>query len=78
MIPGLASSSATFAGLVEYLAPHFRCYQLTLAGFTEGPPIARPLLAEAQDQIYSHPRVRAMRAASTRLAAPSFEMASER
>ncbi|MGA7256159.1 MAG: alpha/beta hydrolase [Terracidiphilus sp.] len=51
MIPGLASSGATFDSTVEHLNGHYHCYELTLAGFAGVPAIDGPLLAEARDQI---------------------------
>jgi N-formylmaleamate deformylase len=51
MIPGLASSGATFDSTVEHLSAHYRCIELTLAGFAGVPAIQGPLLAEARDQI---------------------------
>jgi pimeloyl-ACP methyl ester carboxylesterase len=56
MIPGLASSGATYDATVEHLAPHFRCIQLTLAGFAGAPPIQGPLLTQARDQIAQYIR----------------------
>lgn len=56
MIPGLASSGATWDGTVEHLSGHYRCYQLTLAGFAGEPAIGGPLLTEARDQIAEYIR----------------------
>ena len=51
MIPGLASSGATWDSTVQHLSRHYRCTELTLAGFAGAPPIQGPLLTEARDQI---------------------------
>ncbi len=56
MIPGLASSGATFDSTVEHLSGHYRCYELTLAGFAGVPAIEGPLLTEARDQIAEYIR----------------------
>ena len=56
MIPGLASSGATYDAVAEHLSPHFRCIQLTLAGFAGVAPIQGPLLAQARDQIAQYIR----------------------
>lgn len=56
MIPGLASSGATWDATAEHLAPHFRCYKFTLAGFAGVPPIDAPLLTTARDQIAGYIR----------------------
>ena len=56
MIPGLASSGATWDGTVEHLSGHYRCYELTLAGFAGVSPIDGPLLTEARDQIAQYIR----------------------
>jgi N-formylmaleamate deformylase len=51
MIPGLASSGATWDATAEHLSHHFRCIELTLAGFAGMPPIQGNLLTETRDQI---------------------------
>jgi N-formylmaleamate deformylase len=56
MIPGLASSGATWDATAEHLAPHFRCYKLTLAGFAGVPPVNVPLLSAARDEIAAYIR----------------------
>lgn len=56
MIPGLASSGATWDGTVEHLKGRYRCYELTLAGFAGTPAIGGPLLTEARDQIAEYIR----------------------
>ncbi len=56
MIPGLASSGATWDGITKHLEAHFRCFQLTLAGFAGVPPIDDPLLATAREQIAAYIR----------------------
>jgi len=56
MIPGLASSGATWDATAAHLSDHFRCIQLTLAGFAGEPPISSPLLATARDQIAEYIR----------------------
>lgn len=56
MIPGLASSGATFDATVEHLSGHYRCIELTLAGFAGVPAIDGPLLTEARDQIAGYIR----------------------
>jgi pimeloyl-ACP methyl ester carboxylesterase len=57
MIPGLASSGTTWDATAEHLSKHFRCIQLTLAGFAAVPPIQKPLLTEAREQIAQYIRV---------------------
>jgi N-formylmaleamate deformylase len=56
MIPGLASSGATFDSTVQHLRGRFQCIELTLAGFAGVPPIPGPLLTEARDQIAEYIR----------------------
>ncbi len=56
MIPGLASSGTTFDSTVEHLGGHYRCYELTLAGFAGVPAIQGPLLTEARDEIAEYIR----------------------
>lgn len=56
MIPGLASAGATWDATVEHLSAHYRCLELTLAGFAGVPPIQGPLLTEARDQIAQYIR----------------------
>lgn len=56
MIPGLASSGATWDATAAHLSAHFRCLQLTLAGFAGAPPIQGPLLTQARDQIAEYIR----------------------
>lgn len=56
MIPGLASSGSTWDGTVAHLSSHYRCYELTLAGFAGAPPIEGPLLTTARDQIAEYIR----------------------
>jgi len=57
MIPGLASSGATWdATSAELAGNHFRCIQLTLAGFAGVPPIQGSLLTQARDQIAQYIR----------------------
>lgn len=56
MIPGLASSGATFDSTVEHLSGRYRCIELTLAGFAGVPAIPGPLLTEARDQIAEYIR----------------------
>jgi N-formylmaleamate deformylase len=56
MIPGLASSGATWDGTVAHLSPHYRCIVLTLAGFAGEPPIQGDLLTAARDQIVQYIR----------------------
>lgn len=56
MIPGLASSGTTWDGTAEHLSKHFRCIQLTLAGFAGVPPIQKPLLIEAREEIAQYIR----------------------
>jgi pimeloyl-ACP methyl ester carboxylesterase len=51
MIPGLASSGATWDATVAHLSDRYRCIQLTLAGFVGVPPVPAPLLTTARDQI---------------------------
>ena len=56
LIPGLASSGATWDGVVAHLSPHFRCHVFTLAGFAGVPAVAGPPLdnAEAAIDAYVH------------------------
>ena len=56
MIPGLASSGTTWDSTVEHLSAHYRCIELTLAGFAGVPAIQGPLLTEARDQIADYIR----------------------
>lgn len=56
LIPGLASSGTTWDATVERLSAHYRCVELTLAGFAGVPPINGPLLTEARDQIAQYIR----------------------
>ncbi len=56
MIPGLASSGATWDSTVEHLGPHYRCFEFTLAGFAGVPAIAGPLLPEARNEIADYIR----------------------
>lgn len=56
MIPGLASSGATWDGTVAHLSPHDRCIVVTLAGFAGVPPIQGDLLTAARDQIAQYIR----------------------
>ena len=56
MIPGLASSGTTWDSTVEHLSAHYRCIELTLAGFAGVPAIEGPLLTEARDQIAEYIR----------------------
>jgi pimeloyl-ACP methyl ester carboxylesterase len=56
MIPGLASSGTTWDGTVAHLSAHYRCFELTLAGFAGVPPIDQPLMATARDQIAEYIR----------------------
>ncbi len=44
LIPGLASSGATWDDTVKQLAPHYRCHVFTLAGFAGVPAQPGPLL----------------------------------
>jgi len=56
MIPGLASSGATWDGTVAHLSPHYSCVVVTLAGFAGVPPIQGDLLTAARDQIAQYIR----------------------
>ena len=56
MIPGLASSGATWDATAAHLSDHFHCIQLTLAGFAGTPPIEAPLLTTAREQIAQYIR----------------------
>jgi len=56
MIPGLASSGATWDATAAHLGSHFRCFQLTLAGFAGVSPVKGDLLADARDQIAGYIR----------------------
>jgi pimeloyl-ACP methyl ester carboxylesterase len=56
MIPGLASSGATWDSTVRHLSGHYRCIEITLAGFAGVPPIQGPLLTAARDQIAQYIR----------------------
>ena len=56
MIPGLASSGTTWDATVKHLSAHYRCLELTLAGFVGVPAIPGPLLTEARDQIAQYIR----------------------
>lgn len=49
LIPGLASSGATWSGTVEHFKQRYTCYVLTLAGFAGVPPIQPPLLSKVRD-----------------------------
>jgi len=51
LIPGLASSGATWDATAAHLSDRFQCIQLTLAGFAGAPPMDAPLLSTARDQI---------------------------
>jgi N-formylmaleamate deformylase len=51
LIPGLASSGATWAGTVQHLKQRYTCYVLTLAGFAGVPPIQPPFLSTVRDGI---------------------------
>ena len=44
LIPGLASSGATWDDTVKQLTPHYRCHVFTLAGFAGVPAQPGPLL----------------------------------
>jgi pimeloyl-ACP methyl ester carboxylesterase len=56
MIPGLASSGATWDATVAHLSDRYQCIQLTLAGFAGTPPIDAPLLTTAREQIAQYIR----------------------
>ncbi len=56
MIPGLASSGATYDAVAERLSLHYHCIQLTLAGFAGVPAMPGPLLTQARDQIAQYIR----------------------
>jgi pimeloyl-ACP methyl ester carboxylesterase len=56
MIPGLASSGATWDATAAHLSDRFQCIQLTLAGFAGAPPIDAPLLTTAREQIAEYIR----------------------
>ncbi|MGH9490485.1 MAG: alpha/beta fold hydrolase, partial [Terriglobales bacterium] len=59
LIPGLASSGATWNGTVAHFDRQYRCYVLTLAGFAGAPPdpAARgTLLATVREQLASYIR----------------------
>lgn len=56
MIPGLASSGATWDATAAHLSDRYRCIQLTLAGFAGTPPIDAPLLTTAREQIAQYIR----------------------
>lgn len=51
LIPGLASSGATWDGTVAHFKDRYTCYVLTLAGFAGVPPIAPPLLPKVRDGV---------------------------
>jgi pimeloyl-ACP methyl ester carboxylesterase len=51
LIPGLASSGATWDGTVAHYCGTRQCHVLTLAGFAGVPAIAEPLLPAAERQL---------------------------
>jgi len=56
LLPGLASSGATWDSTVAHFQARYTCYTLTLAGFAGVPPIAQPLLATARVQLAAYIR----------------------
>lgn len=54
LIPGLASSGATWDGTVEHFQDHYTCYVLTLAGFAGVPPINQPLLPAVREDLAAY------------------------
>jgi pimeloyl-ACP methyl ester carboxylesterase len=56
MIPGLASSGATWNAAAAHLATHYRCIQLTLPGFAGVPAVSAPFLSTAREQIAAYIR----------------------
>ncbi|MGH9417216.1 MAG: alpha/beta fold hydrolase [Terriglobales bacterium] len=54
LIPGLASSGATWDSTVTHYRANYTCYVLTLAGFAGQPPIPQPLLLEAERELAAY------------------------
>lgn len=54
LIPGLASSGATWDGTVAHFKSHYTCYVLTLAGFAGVPPIQEPLLSTVREDLAAY------------------------
>lgn len=54
LIPGLASSGATWDDTVKQLAPHYRCHVFTLAGFAGVPAQPGPLLDDVDAALASY------------------------
>lgn len=54
LIPGLASSGATWDGTVGHFNDHYTCYVLTLAGFAGVPPIQKPLLSTVREDLAAY------------------------
>ncbi len=54
LIPGLASSGATWDGTVSHFKDHYTCYVLTLAGFAGVPPIKKPLLPTVREDLAAY------------------------
>ena len=54
LIPGLASSGATWDDTVRQLAPHYRCHVFTLAGFAGVPAQPGPLLDDVDAALASY------------------------
>ncbi len=62
LIPGLASSGATWDGVVAHLAPHYRCHVFTLAGFAGVPAAPGAPLDTAEAAIDGYVRAQHLHA----------------
>lgn len=54
LIPGLASSGATWDGTVVHFRNQYTCYVLTLAGFAGVPAIQKPLLPTVREDLAAY------------------------